>query len=106
MTESVKLDWRDIERFHQPLIIGAICAWFDGFAVIGYDIEVGIDNFHQWLDKRKSLCAERYFTHGIGCLRVIEYQFGVFIFAVDNVYPFDSSLYLKSAILHINAVPA
>ena len=106
MTESVKLDWRDIERFHQTLIIGAICARFDGLTVIGYDIEIGIDNFHQRLDKQKSLRAERYFTHGIGSLGVIDYQFGVFLFAVDNIYPFDSTLHLECTVLDVNVVPA
>ena len=106
MTESVKLDWRNIERFHQSLIIGAICARFNGLSVVRYDIEVGIDYFHQWLDKRESFRTERYFTHGIGSLGVIDYQFGVFLFAVDNIYSFDSTLHLESSVLNVYVLPA
>lgn len=73
VTESVELDWRDTERFHQPLIVRAICTRFNGLAVIGYDIEISIDDFHKRLDERESFRTERYFAHGIRCLGVIDY---------------------------------
>ena len=67
MPQTMKFYRRDAKRVHQPLVVAPISARLYRLAIIGQYIECPVDHFHEWLDERKSLTADRDLAYGIWC---------------------------------------
>ena len=105
MPEAMEFEQRQVERFHEFFVIGAVCSGFCRFGIVRQHKELAVDDTFDWFQHFLQIAVHGHFPDGVFGFRTIENEFCFSDAIFDHIDALNGSADADDTVVGIYVVP-